>query len=543
MRALRRLAVIAITFAGAACTPPNHARDAALRDAEAAKQRGDVVTAAFAYRAACRAEPQNRELCATAQRWGMDGANLVAARAKATCEGGGSFANIDVARCLAEVAPGRDLVPQHGELLRLADNAGRAHAMRCLVEAPRDPAEAIALMRCMGEVRAQVATPAYEVQVAAAGRQAAARFLDLAALDSVRSQPGAQAALWAAAACYDKSDEVQRRATTTRREFYAVSRQALNLVVHGSGAVDPQQSPALSAICARTAELLGERAVCQTVVAGMVSPIMLDVDLRTSQPTHQVREEPRQVRYQAGVNRYENPAYRTAVDRERQTRGDWQSAEREAREREAECNQAKALAQSAPELESTARATCNTYDSAKRAADDRRRDHDSAESTLRSTDAMIEEPIYRDHAYTVRQHRWTVRWVAQLRLGDAAPSEVSDAVVYDDEEAPGFAPASIATDPLSPPGAGWFEAPVAVAVSARAAQLAEDELARRVAARRATCVGDRPVWTGDWLQCWAEATLWSGEEPSGLALLRAAAQAADRFGSGNSRPRPLPECL
>jgi hypothetical protein len=60
--------------------------------------------------------------------------------------------------------------------------------------------------------------------------------------------------------------------------------------------------------------------------------------------------------------------------------------------------------------------------------------------------------------------------------------------------------------------------------------------------RRGACVGDAPVWTGAWLACWAESTLWSGTQPAGLELLVGTSHAADRF-RPNAAPLPLPTCV
>jgi hypothetical protein len=525
----------------AACTAPNLARDAAVRDANAAVKRGDVVAAAYAYRAGCQAAPTEVAVCKAAAQWAHQAAVKQAALARPACESAPDPARIEA--CLAALSPARQLLPQDPELVRLANAAGAAQYELCTRNPPRDPGEGIRLMRCLQQIRRYVATPQYEGQMLAGGKLAAARFLDLAALESNRKLPGAEAALWAAAACFDHADEIRRRAETAAIEFVAATRQPVAMTVHGSGPVDPAASATLQTICARAADALGPRVVCAAPgISVTAPPIRIDVDLRLGSPQHQVNEEQRSVRYQDGVNRYDNPAYRTAVDREQQTRAELQRAEAQAHQDESACSSARSAASGHPELEDAARAACDAADGSHRTFESRRSEHEAAQRTLDDTDAIIEEPIYRDYAYTVRRHEWTVHWVARLQLQGGESAEVSDAVAYTDEEAPGFSPAGLADDPLSPPDRDWFEDPIAAGVSQSGSKLIEGELARRVVRRRADCVGATPVWEGHWLQCWTEATLLGGQMPTGSVLIRAAADADGRFGGPAAR-WPAPECL
>jgi hypothetical protein len=168
------------------------------------------------------------------------------------------------------------------------------------------------------------------------------------------------------------------------------------------------------------------------------------------------------------------------------------------------------------------------------------RELEAARSEARETPAMLEEPIKEEFHYVARRHEWTVRWIADVTLAGQTV-RASGAAAATDEEHEGNARAGLGADPLSPPEGPWFLADVSSQLAARAADLASGELARRATERRAACVGDAPVWTGPWLQCWAEATLWSGVEPAGLPLLVGTAHAQDRV-----RPNPgwpAPSCL
>jgi hypothetical protein len=148
---------------------------------------------------------------------------------------------------------------------------------------------------------------------------------------------------------------------------------------------------------------------------------------------------------------------------------------------------------------------------------------------------VIEEPEFSEETYVVRKHKWTARWVADVSVLGAAATQLTGAQVTEDEETRGVPAAGLGADPLSVPPNGWFVQGVAELVGDRAAGAAGGELTRRAQIRRGECVGDAPVWTGAWLSCWAEATLWSGNIPTGLELMNGTAHAADRF-----RPSSLP---
>ncbi len=549
----------------AACSTVNVAHRDALRDAEAARKRGDLVGAAHAYRAACQAQPGDKQSCDDAAWFTRQAVDQKLGAARPFCEPpvqDGKPGAVDVASCLSTLAPARGLLPDDPEVLRLADAAGRAHADRCLALPSSKPEDAVQLVRCMQSMRADVSTAGYEKLYRGAAARAGATFVDLAALGSTRDKPGAQLVLWSAADCLDSDGEVARRAELAQRDFLAAAAIPVNMTMGVSGPMGAATSPTLAAICARTAETLGPRAVCRPArvevspTAGPPSPgaredlhapLLLGVTVRISTPEHRIEEERRSVRWQSGVNRFENPRFQAARERVARAELGLNDVEQETRDRDGRCKAANAAltraqsCTSCPERSEAERA-CNDFDAANAVFNRRNQELNEARSELANTAPVIEEPVFEERSYAVRKHHFITRWVADLSITGGSTQQATGTLTREDEEHPGVLEAGLGPDPLSEPSGNWYEAGVAQAVSQAAASLASGELARRAGVRRGECVGDAPVWTGPWLSCWAEATLWGGTLPAGLELLVSAAHAADRFRPG-AAPLPPPACV
>jgi hypothetical protein len=558
-------ALLLMSVGQAACSTVNVAHRDALRDAEEARKRGDLVAAAHAFRAACTAQPDDRDSCQKAAWYSRQAVDQRVAAARPYCEPapgeGGKAGKVDVAGCLAQLAPARALLPDDAEVVRLADAAGRAVADRCLAMPSSKPEDAVQLVRCMLAMRAEVATAGYEKLLRGAYARSAAAFVDLAALASSRDQAGAQMLLWSTAACLDGDGEVARRAELARREFVAASAIPVNMTLGVSGPPGASTSPTLAAICAETAGTLGPRAVCRPArvevspTAGppapgapedLHAPLSMGVVLRIGNVEHRVDEERRNVRWQSGVSRFENPRFEEA--RERVARADraFREVEQETHDRDGRCQAARAEltranCQTCAERNEAERA-CNDFDAANTVFQRRSQELNEARSELASTQAVLEEPVFSEQSYVVRKHRYTARWVADMSLVGGATQQASGTLSREDEEHRGVPEAGLGADPLSEPPPTWYEASVAHAVAEAAAALASGELARRANLRRGACVGDAPVWTGAWLGCWAESTLWSGTLPRGLELLVGTAHATDRFRPA-AAPLPAPACL
>jgi hypothetical protein len=371
MRMLRGVfgLVLLAAAAVAACGSVNAAHRDALHDADAAVKRGDSLGAAHAYRNACRAKPSDRKACQAADAWTQRAVDERLAVARPRCEPAGAGARPDVDGCLAALAPARALAPEHPELLRLANVAGRAHLERCLVDPPDSPDDAVRLARCALARRAAVATAEYEKRLRGATAKAAGVFVDLAARDSTRGQRGAQLALWSAAACLDPDAELKRRHELARRDFLAGAAVPIDVTVQASGA--DAGATVFTGLCGRVAELLGPRALCRPGAAAPVpttaapasapaagpAPLALRVSVTVSPTDHRVREESRQFRWQSGVRRFENPARRGVEERVRDAERAFRQADADASERGARCQAARdAWTRAAQEVSIKARA-------------------------------------------------------------------------------------------------------------------------------------------------------------------------------------------
>ncbi len=563
--ALLTTSALAATLATAACgSTVNVAHRDALRDAEQAKKRGDLAGAANAYRAACQAQPNDKKSCQQGELFARQAVDQRLVAARPVCEpvdAAGKPGKPDVRRCLAELAPARALLPADPELVRLADVAGRAHADRCLAAPNTRPEEAVQLVRCMLSLRAEVGTAGYEKLFVNAAARAGAVFVDLAALGSTREHAGAQLVLWSAAACLDRSGEADRRVEQARRDFLAGAALPVEMSLGVSGPGNAGSSPVMTSICARTAQVLGPRAVCRAARASvgaegpgagvgnaaLRAPLSLGVTVRIAAPEQRVDEERRSVRFQSGTNRFENPRFASARERVDRAEGSVREVEQDTADRDARCRAAEATharaqaCESCPERDAKEQA-CNEAEGAKNILARRQQELTDARAELAGTQAIIEEPVFEERTYVVRKHRFIARWVAELSLVGGATQQASGELVVTDEQHPGVDAAGLGEDPLSEPPRTWYEDGVAAAVAERAAQLASGELARRATARRSECVGDAPVWTGVWLSCWAESTLWGGTLPDGLELMVGAAHASDRFKPGGT-PLPAPACV
>jgi hypothetical protein len=277
------------------------------------------------------------------------------------------------------------------------------------------------------------------------------------------------------------------------------------------------------------------------------APLALRVSVTVSPTDHRVREESRQFRWQSGVRRFENPARRGVEERVRDAERAFRQADADASERGARCQAARdawtraAQCAGCPE-QNAVDVACREADAADDLRTRRQRELDDVRRELANTPATFEEPEFQEVLYTVRVHAWIVRYTADITVGAGGPVRTSGAFEVNDEEHAGNARGGLDADPLSPPGASWFHAALSSSLARQTADLASGDLAQRARERRGACVGDAPVWTGAWLECWAEATLWGGTEPRGLDLLVGTAHAQDRaYPAGAAWPAP--SCL
>ncbi|MCB9572320.1 MAG: hypothetical protein H6709_09570 [Kofleriaceae bacterium] len=513
------------------CGGHNLARDRALAAADAARARGDVVGEAVALRDACAAAPRDTKLCARA----ADTLQVALAATRDAADAACALADASAPAldgCLAAVAWVRvldpaDLVAQH-----LADVAGRAQVAAC-GPLPDEPTAAIRLVRCAEAREAAIATPTYAAWVTTTRQHAAAQLIGLAAGPDVAARDGAQLALLGAAQCLAPSDELTRRSDQAATAFVAAIRPDLVVRLRG---------PRVGDVCAAAAGGLADRVAC--AVAPDDDAIVVDAALVIDPVQHQAWESLRTERYLAGVDRIENPAYLVRADDERSSREAMREAERHYLRDDARCDEAeqayrKLYCTDCAELEARDRA-CDRARVSKELYERRESDWQRARNDLDATAPVLEQEDWRDDTFTVRTHRWTAAWHADLAGPAGGVAQVGGATSVDDQEHGGSRAAGIGADPLTEPTGAWYAAAVRDQLGAQIAAVADAELARRVQQARATCPADAPAWTADWLDCWARATFLAGDSPRGATLLRTEAAADDRRGA--SAGLPVPAC-
>ncbi len=432
--------------------------------------------------------------------------------------------------CLAALDPLRGLDPDDLTARQLADAAGRAHAARC-GRGAEDPSTAIRQVRCAEAREAWIATPAFHAEVTARRAHAAARLLALAAEDAQADRAGAQVALIGAASCLAPTDELNRRRDQANAAFVTGARNVL--VVRTRGDLPGE-------VCSAVAAGLGVRVSCGPDVEGA---IVIEAATTIDSVAHAAWEEQRSVRYLAGVDRQDNPAYRVRADDEAFSREQMRDSERRWRRDDEACDEAsRAYEQTyctdCAEVAARDR-TCEHAKVSEELFRQREADWERARRELDATPAVLEHEDWRDASYTVVTHRWTAAWSAAVITPDGGRERVAGATERRDEEHRGVRAADLGADPLTTPSGAWYLPAIREQVVAELTRVGALELGRRVHALRAQCADDVPAWSADWLDCWATATMWSGASPAGDALLRVEAAADDRRAPAGL---PAPSC-
>jgi hypothetical protein len=509
----------------------NTAYREAMSRAEDAAIRGDFMTAAHAYRDACRASPDDEKACYRAPVFAQKATDQAIATARPACEAG------DLDLCLPPLLATLDLMPGHPEVASMLEAASRLHAERCSRwKAEGSLATAAAGLACLQSRGAQLPVPSYQALLAERATQLASRLAGLAATAQGPDSAGSAAVLWSAAQCLSPGGEAGVRADQARQGFLA--RSAIPVAIRVDGRIRPHIAPNLSRLCESMAANLAPAARCvePAPVTGQPAPLELRLDAIISDAVTNVSEQVRSLRYLSGTRQVPNPDYGVALDRFHAAESEFESVESAKAEKDKECKKSKrthgASCVGCPEPPKDP--SCEEAEKLAEQLEDRTEELDKARKHLKRTPETLTEEVYEDFVYSVLTHRWAApyRFTLQSNSPAVVPSgPLAGELQFEDQEHVGFSPAGLNPDPLViPTGNDFANAFIRNAAPSVFEAVQRDAMARGTA-RRAGCSALPEDWGTSWVQCWAEATLWeNGREPQAtefLRLLAASAGAAD----------------
>jgi hypothetical protein len=474
------------------------ARDAAE---ESAKQRR-FVDALVHYEQACALSKEpGDETCKAAQQMRPLAENELVGRYEPACSRG------DAPTCIDGLAKAPPSIRDNMRLRQLRKLGGKRHYEACLSH-PDDLAGNVKRARCVGAFEAAVNDPDYtqwnrEVHQNAAGKLVAhARGLQ-------KAHPAASVILFDAAQSLAPADAIALELEQATQAFLESSAAPLRILLTLTGP-DGSQAAATD-ICPELQASLGHRVRCHA------SGPVIRVEMRAERIRDRMWTENHSQRYQAGVEQIPNPAYDSASDRVDHARRAVTRAEEGVAEAVADCRAAEREWAETPDSDSSkddkALRKERECDRAQAREDNlaaRQSELRDAESDFRTTDMHLERPVFDTHHWTSRHFEWSLPYAFTL---DGFGTQLSDAgtVVVARMEQEAFPPANVPGSSVGRPPR--YHELIAEAHS-RMAQATLKMLTDHLTAWGQSRVQECPAaleWTGPWLECQAEAALWSGQ--------------------------------
>lgn len=519
MRASVPLFRLSSLFALLALSGCNTAYREAMAQARDAAVRGDFMTAAHAYRAACAADPKDETACSRVPLFNQKATDQAIETARPGCDAG------DLDRCVPPLRAAWDLMPDHPELTGMLEKASQLHIERCATwRAEGSLGKATAELGCLQSRSHQFPLPGFQGLLTESAQRLSARFSELAVTARDQGSAGAASVLLSTAQCLAPRGERAQWVQAARHGFLAQS--TLPVATRLEGSVPPPVAQGLSNLCERLASGLPAAARCvgAPTAPGPLEPLQLRVDALIQQPQAAIADSSaRSMRYVSGTQQVTNPEHAPA-------REGLQNAERALREAE---QLKKDKERACKEEQGKHEATCvgcpprkSACEEAKELAGDikrLKRERNGASARLDNTPETLSEDVYDDFHYTVRTHRWTssYRFTLQASTPSTPPAQHAGQTRFEDQEHVGFEPAKLQSDPLVvPPPQAYADAflkqlaPYVLEAVRREGQL-------RGAARMEQCKALPADGGIPWVQCWAEATLWSsGETPPPAQFLQ-----------------------
>jgi hypothetical protein len=505
----------------------NTAYREAMSRAEAAAIQGDFLTAAFAYREACAASPDDEKACTRAPVFAQKATDQAIMDARPACDAG------DLDRCLPPLLVTRDLIPDHPEVTAMLEKASQLHIERCDQWKPEGSlATASAGLSCLQSRSHQLPVLSYQALLLERGQKLSRRFGELASTAQGPDAAGASLVLWSAARCLAPEPVTGTRVGQARESFF--SRSAIPVAARVNGRIPPRIADSLSHLCESMAENLAPAARCAegATEPGQPEPLEIRVNTVIEHPVENVSKDLRSVRYLSGTRQVRNPDYRAARKRLEEAESNYHFFESAKSDKDKECKESKRThaASCVGCKEPEEKSPCEEAQELAKDLEGSERELRAARVHLDSTPEALTEEIYDDFMYTVRTHRWASGY--RFTLESSAPGSVPTApkagqLSFEDQEHVGFEPGGLVPDPLvEPTAADYANAFIQHAVPLVFDAVKQDSMARG-AARRAQCNALPQDWGLPWVQCWAEASLWeSGQEPRGGEFLQLLAASA-----------------
>jgi hypothetical protein len=492
----------------------NTAYREAMSRARDAATSGDFLTAAFAYRDACRAAPDDEDACTRAPIFAEKATDQALVGARPACEAG------DLDQCIPPLLPAHDLIPTHPEVNALLEKASQVHTERCSRWKADGPlATAVAGLACLQLRGAQLPVPRYQALLTERAEGLGARFAELAATARGPRTAGAATVLWSTAKCFSPGDALSTRAEQSRLDF--LSQSAIPIVAELGGSMSSRVAEALSDVCGRLSSGFPPWARCVQpgTAPGPLEPLQLSVSARIQRPRETVARDIRSVRYVSGTRQVPNPQYDAVHQRLHSTEQRLRELERVKRDKDAACEQLR-------KVHGASCVGCPKQDNQKTVCDEAKelaeswkrldKERELARQELAKHPATLVEELHDTFTYPVRMVRWSSDFQFTLQAntrGGTQPVQQSGALRFEDEEHVGFSPAGLKPNPLEEPNAQAYANAFLQQLAPHVFEAVRRDGEARGAARRAECGAMPENWGLPWVQCWAESALWSGQEP------------------------------
>lgn len=522
---LSRFPLLLALLASSGC---NTAYREAMAQAREAAIRGDFLTAARAYRAACAAAPNDKDACGRFPLFAQKATDQALESARPPCEAG------ELDRCLPPLLDAKDLIPEHAEVNALLEKASQLHVERCARWEAEGPLNtAVAGLACLQSRGHQLPVPSYQTLLTERAAGLAARFADLATTARGEGSHGASSVLMSAAQCLSPSSEAASRAGQARQSFIAQS--AIPVMTHLDGSMAPRVASGLSGLCERMSSSLPYWARCASTGTRPGQPDVLQVwvDALIQRAVQTVSEDVRSLEYVSGTREVSNPEYDRAQERLESAEKALALAEKEKDKKADECESVgdvhEASCVGCPKPPSK-KSVCDEADEAASEYASASRERDAARKNLSDTPEYVREDVYDTFTYSV----WTYQWSSNYRFtlqsstpGSTEPARGAGALRFQDQEHVGFSPANLSPDPLTVPSEQSYADAFVTQLTPYVVTAVKRDAEARGAWRRSQC-GTLPAdWGTSWVQCWAESALWaSGHEPQASEFLNLLATSA-----------------
>jgi len=491
-----RLAVLTVTvFASLGCS----AAFLAAKRGQDALDRGDVESAMAEYWSACR-QSEDKDWCERADRLFLDVKVTLLTEATPVCGQRGQER-----KCFDLLNRARR-VKDDPQLAALADASGRTWLETCRASLVNTPIDAVVRVRCIGSMKADVNTPAYEQQLTEERHQLA-QFVGAQAKVAADSGLKANAVgLGSLARCFSKNVDLPVPLEALTRELQA------RLPVTASLASDGLVSA--PGACADVQRLSKSRLLCVSTGA----EVGVRVGLSRSQLSHEWDDTLHDVTYVARREQYDNPEWYRLEGRRVECERNAQAANKNARLAADDCSVAQSdlsRANSCQNCEArrNEEAYCRRASTMEDFRRDANRELEDAESHQRRIDRQLVREIIDVYRYTRRTHTWRQKFRvliavagAQLRSRDFTTTFTRTGV-----DQPDFQPADVSGSTAHVPSQESLDAEGFDELEEALGGWVNESLGTLAQARESTCslIDGRPQQ----LECKVGAAFLRGEEP------------------------------